>query len=203
MDERIAWNRARASGNGGADTPAVATAVHAAQQGNSEGLRYLYVRYAENVYGLARSIVGNDREAEGLTQQVFADLPGRIQKYETGTVPFLAWLLRVSRNASESVMRSRRGTPTVEWPNAPQAEWGQSDHLGSALAALPAEQRAVLVMRHLDGLTPVEIADRLGKPEAAIHGLHHRARLAVMRDGTAEDFQPYTPEARPSRRRIR
>ena len=45
-----------------------------------------------------------------------------------------------------------------------------------ALAALPAEQRDVIVLRFLVGLTPREVAERLGRSEDAVHGLQHRGR---------------------------
>jgi RNA polymerase sigma-70 factor (ECF subfamily) len=38
------------------------------------------------------------------------------------------------------------------------------------------------MLRHLVGLTPGEIAERMGRSEASIHGLHHRARLALRRE---------------------
>jgi len=37
----------------------------------------------------------------------------------------------------------------------------------------------VLVLRHVAGLSPPEIAKRLGKTESSIHGLHHRGRVAL------------------------
>ena len=45
-----------------------------------------------------------------------------------------------------------------------------------ALRTLPEEQRDVVVLRHLVGLTPGEIATWMGRSEASIHGLHHRGR---------------------------
>jgi RNA polymerase sigma-70 factor, ECF subfamily len=45
-----------------------------------------------------------------------------------------------------------------------------------ALAALPAEQRDVIVLRFLVGLTPGEVAERIGRSEDAVHGLQHRGR---------------------------
>jgi RNA polymerase sigma-70 factor (ECF subfamily) len=51
--------------------------------------------------------------------------------------------------------------------------------LKEALAALPEEQRKVLVLRHVAGLSPAEIPDRLGKTESSIHGLHHRGRATL------------------------
>ena len=61
-----------------------------------------------------------------------------------------------------------------------------------ALEALPEDQRGVVMMRHLVGLTPGEIADRMGRTEASIHGLHHRARQALRRELVRIDCAPTT-----------
>jgi len=52
--------------------------------------------------------------------------------------------------------------------------------LREALSGLPEEQRQVLILRHVAGLSPGEIALRLGKSEGSIHGLHHRGRRALQ-----------------------
>jgi RNA polymerase sigma-70 factor (ECF subfamily) len=62
--------------------------------------------------------------------------------------------------------------------------------LRDALATLPEEQRQVVVMRHLVGLTPGEIADRLGRTEPSIHGLHHRGRGALRTALSEMDCAP-------------
>jgi RNA polymerase sigma-70 factor (ECF subfamily) len=62
----------------------------------------------------------------------------------------------------------------------------------TALAALPEDQREVVVLRHIVGLTPGEIADRMGRTESAIHGLHHRGRRALQRALTQLDSTPAT-----------
>jgi RNA polymerase sigma-70 factor (ECF subfamily) len=51
-----------------------------------------------------------------------------------------------------------------------------------ALAALPAEQRDVIMLRFLVGLTPREVAVRLGRSEDAVHGLQHRGRRRLRRE---------------------
>jgi RNA polymerase sigma-70 factor (ECF subfamily) len=52
--------------------------------------------------------------------------------------------------------------------------------LREALEQLPEEQRDVLVLRHIVGLSPLEIADVLDKTESSVHGLHHRGRLTLQ-----------------------
>ena len=59
-------------------------------------MRMLYLRYADNVYGYVCSIVRDEHEAEDVTQQVFAKLMTAIARYEPRSVPFSAWILRIS-----------------------------------------------------------------------------------------------------------
>ena len=58
----------------------------------------------------------------------------------------------------------------------------QSETVLVARASLPDEQRVVVILRHVVGLTPAEIADRLGRTEGSIHGLHHPGRRALQRE---------------------
>ena len=51
-----------------------------------------------------------------------------------------------------------------------------------ALDALPSEQRDVIMLRFLVGLSPREIAERLGRSEDAVHGLQHRGRRRLRRE---------------------
>src|SRR5579862_8017387 len=74
----------------------ITRAVIAAKAGDMEAIRFLYVRYKDNVYGYVLSIVREPHEAEDATQQVFMKLISAIQKYEPRTVPFTAWILRVA-----------------------------------------------------------------------------------------------------------
>ena len=62
--------------------------------------------------------------------------------------------------------------------------------LREALKTLPEDQRQVIVLRHVVGLTPGEIAGRLGKTEPSIHGLHHRGRGALRAVLTERDCAP-------------
>jgi RNA polymerase sigma-70 factor (ECF subfamily) len=162
----------------------VARAVVRAKQGDQAAVRFLYLRYSGNVYGYARSIVRNDHDAEDIVQQVFTRLLTAIQNYEQRSVPFSAWLLRITHNLA--IDHVRRRAPICE---EPELSFGQEDssidsgHLRDvireALAELPPVQRQIVVMRHVGGLSPREIAVRLGRSEDSVHGLHHRGRRAL------------------------
>jgi RNA polymerase sigma-70 factor, ECF subfamily len=163
----------------------VSQAVSRAKAGDQEALRFLYVRYADNVYGYVRSIVHDHYEAEDVTQHVFAKLMTALPKYEAREVPFAAWILRVARNVALDHMRRRRAIPCDEVRELDDRldDQGEAQEtsltLREALDDLPEDQREVIVLRHLVGLSPGEIADRLGRTEPSIHGLHHRGRGAL------------------------
>jgi RNA polymerase sigma-70 factor (ECF subfamily) len=162
----------------------VGQAVARAKEGDKEAVRFLYLQYADNVYGYVRSIVRDEHEAEDVTQHVFAKLMTVIGKYEPREVAFSAWILRVARNVAIDHMRQRRAIPCEEVREFQQQEdedttTDRALMLRDALATLPDDQRNVLVLRHVVGLSPGEIAGRLGRTEPSVHGLHHRGRSAL------------------------
>jgi RNA polymerase sigma-70 factor, ECF subfamily len=174
----------------------VAQAVTRAKLGDREAVRYLYIRYADNVYGYVASIVRDEHEAEDITQQVFAKLITAIGKYKQREVPFSSWLLRLAHNAAVDHLRRRLATPVQEVRAPDECTDARGSEgvraFGTALAALPEDQRKVVVLRHLVGLSPGEIAQRLGRSENSIHGLHHRGRRALQHELRRLDSGPVT-----------
>ena len=173
-------------------------AVARAKEGDQDALRFLYVSYSHNIYGYVRSIVWDDHEAEDVTQHVFAKLMTTLVKYDDRGAPFFAWLIRLARNVAIDHLRANRLTPTenVLDPGASSGvDLDQAETVRAALATLPEDQRQVVVLRHVVGLTPGEIADRMGRTESAIHGLHHRGRRALQQTLTQLDSTPSTRAA--------
>ena len=178
----------------------VARAVARAKQGDRAAIRFLYLRYADNIYGYARSIVRNDHDAEDIVQQVFTRMMTAIQNYEQRSVPFSAWLLRITHNMA--IDHVRRRSRICEEPeeaislDEPEHESKQLRLLlNEALAQLPPVQREIVVLRHIGGLSPKEIAERLGRSEDSIHGLHHRGRRALRAALTEMGATPSTVAA--------
>ena len=62
----------------------------------------------------------------------------------------------------------------------PETSNALSHDLRHALEQLPEDQREVLILRHIAGLSPLEIADTLQKSESSVHGLHHRGRRSLQ-----------------------
>jgi RNA polymerase sigma-70 factor (ECF subfamily) len=164
----------------------VLAAVARAKDGDSDALRFLYLRYADNVYGYVCSIVRDEHEAEDVTQHIFAKLMTALGRYEPRVVPFSAWILRVAHNAAIDHMRARRPVPCEEVrPTDIEDDVSGRERFADlrlALDALPTEQRDVIMLRFLVGLTPREIAERLGRSEDAVHGLQHRGRRRLRRE---------------------
>ncbi len=172
----------------------VLTAVRRAKMGDQDAIRFLYLRYADNVYGYVCSIVRDEHEAEDVTQGIFAKLLTALERYEPRSVPFSAWILRIAHNASIDHMRSRRAVPCEEVRSVDDEDFDMSRErardLHTALDKLPPEQRDVIVMRFVLGLSPREIAERIGRSEDAVHGLQHRGRTTLRRELTALQSAP-------------
>jgi RNA polymerase sigma-70 factor, ECF subfamily len=175
-------------------------AIRRAREGDRDALTYLYVRYADNVYGYVRSIVRDEHDAEDITQNLFTKLTAALSRYEPRSVPFSAWILRVARNLALDHLRAVRAVPCEEIQAVDSVA---DDHsveraraLQDALDALPRDQRQVLILRHVAGMTPREIARSLSKTESSVHGLHHRGRQALQRELSELGARPVTSPRR-------
>jgi RNA polymerase sigma-70 factor (ECF subfamily) len=146
-------------------------------------MRELYVRLAPSVHAFVSRIVLDRDDAEDVTQQIFAKLLTELWRYQPREAPFRAWVLRVARNVAIDHMRRVHAVPseaasaTAGLVDESSAE--QRASLRQALSTLTPGQRDVLVLRHLVGLTPEEIAVRLGRTVRSVHCLHHRGRAAA------------------------
>jgi RNA polymerase sigma-70 factor (ECF subfamily) len=197
--DRGRFRRRRALDQSPATERLVLAAVTQAKLGDADALRFLYLRYADNVYGYVCSIVRDEHEAEDVTQHIFAKLLTSLGRYEPRVVPFSAWILRVAHNAAIDHMRKRRPVP-CEDVRSPELEDDASGRerfadLRLALDALPSEQRDVIMLRFLIGLSPREIAERLGRSEDAVHGLQHRGRRRLRREMQRIQDEPALPLA--------
>jgi RNA polymerase sigma-70 factor (ECF subfamily) len=169
-------------------------AIELARRGERRGFHELYVRYADNVFSYVRTILHDDHEAEDVTQQVFTKLLTAIERYEERGIPFSAWILRIARNEAIDHLRRNRLVPCEEVRGTEHAadQIGQDRRwsLTEGLRHLPDEQREVVVLRHVVGLSPPEIAERIGKTEGSVHALHHRGRRAMQRSLRTEGSAP-------------
>ncbi len=166
-----------------------------AQAGDREALGQLYARYADSVFCRVNRILRDSHEAEDVTHQVFLKLMSVLPRYERRKVPFSAWLMRVAHNAALDAERKRRPVHCEDVRDArphDDDEYQRGCSLRDALAALPAAQRRVIILRHVVGLSATEIAERLGKTTGSIHALDQRGRRTLQGDLTELGSAPAT-----------
>lgn len=197
--QEIAMNTPSTGVGGTEEGRLVQRAVAQAKQGDAEGIHFLYVRFYDDVLRYVNSLIRDYHEAEDITHNVFAKLMTAITKYEERAVPFTAWIMRVARNAALDHLRARRAVPTEEVRVTETAEADSNLERGldirEALEELPTDQREVLVLRHVMGLSPVEIAGTLEKTESSVHGLHHRGRRALQGALESRDAVPVVTQS--------
>src|SRR6188472_4364205 len=138
----------------------VLAAVEQARAGDDDALRLLYLLFADDLYGCVLAIVRDPHDAEDVTSDVFTRLTRALGSYRPGPAPFAAWLLRVGRNAALDHVRAQRSIPLAEvrTPDTAAEDLARErlDALRTALAALPPDQREVMLLRFVAGLSPVE-----------------------------------------------
>jgi RNA polymerase sigma-70 factor (ECF subfamily) len=177
----------------------IAAAAVRARSGDAGALHDLYVAFAPAIHAMVWSMLGDEHEAEDVTQNLFARLVPALRRYEPTEVPFSAWIMRVARNEALDQLRRRRRLPVPEAENvevrADEDSVERSITLRAALDELPQDQRRVVVLRHVLGLTPGEIAELLGKSETAVHGLNHRGRRSLRAGLTRLGSVPQTRPA--------
>jgi RNA polymerase sigma factor (sigma-70 family) len=163
------------------------TSLHAAR------LREAYETHRKLVYRVALSVVRNPHDAEDVVHDVFVKLLTRLDGCEPTQATFPAWLACVARNeAIDHVRRSarRRCVQIDEGAVPDQAPALEDDIVNAAIARLPRDQREVFVLRHVAGLKPHEIAGRLVRTPASVHGLLNRGTGALRRELSASRSTP-------------
>ena len=161
-------------------------------EGRAEALAALYDRYAGASYGLALRILGDREDAEEAVQDTFVVLWRRAGTYDPGQGRAYSWLLKITRNKAIDELRRRgstrrprqvpQGMPELaRGPESVEEEAGAAELrsiVGGALEELPPDQREVVEMAYLGGLSQREISERTGIPLGTVKT---RTRLALKK----------------------
>lgn len=172
-----------------------AALVERAIRRDAEAFGALYDRYFDRVYRYARLRVGNAADAEDVTATVFLSAWRAIDRFSPKhDASFAGWLFRLAHNAV--VDRYRRAREDISLDGEalrseevallanPEGllEWRLTvDELHHALLALTEEQREVVLLRFVEGLSAREVGDILGKQEGTVRGMQFRAIEALRR----------------------
>jgi RNA polymerase sigma-70 factor, ECF subfamily len=163
----------------------------------AEGVFYAY---APRVYSVARRMLGNDTDAEDVTQEVLLLVVRKLDTFR-GEAGLTTWLHRVTVNAALTHRRKlkRRHEHQVDAPLDILSDEGRTPSKSSlpaapeqklldnemrevieaAIAQLPEIYRDVYVLADVEGLSNAEIGDMLGLSVPAIKSRLHRARLMM------------------------
>lgn len=162
--------------------------VLGAQSGAERAWTRLYESVAGQVVGYLR--LRGAREPEDLLGEVFVQIARNLSTFEGDERGFRAWVFTVAhhRLVDERRYFGRRPVEAVELTERPggnvEAEAMAligDERARKLLAQLTSEQRDVVFLRLLGGLSVVETADVLGKKPGAIKALHHRG-IKTMRN---------------------
>ena len=146
----------------------------------------LYRRHAHDVYRYTLAVLHNEADAEDVTQAAFLNAYRAFQRGDRPLKPH-NWLIKIAHNECRQRFRaSARRPQEVEFRESdvqtrPGADEGvpTADEIRHALAQLSFNQRAVLVMRELEGRSYAEMASILETSVGAVETLLFRARRAI------------------------
>lgn len=173
--------------------------VDYARTGNEAAIRTLVRRHNQRLFRAARSITGNDADAEDVVQVAYVKAFTHLDGFR-GDAQLSTWLTRIAIN--EALARVRRRRPTVgldqvdldgdggariipfpmqNQPIDPETEMSRSEIraiLEQAVDALPAAFRTVFILRDVEGMSTEETAQQLAiRPETVKTRLFRARRL--------------------------
>lgn len=147
----------------------------------------LFQHFAPRIKAFLMRSGGDGSMAEECAQEVMVTVWRKAALFDPSRASVSTWIFTIARNRKiDALRKQKRPEPEdLEW--GPQAEPDQEDqlglqqdseHLGEALASLPAKQRELIEKAYFGDLTHSEIADITGLPLGTIKS---RIRLALQR----------------------
>lgn len=162
--------------------------VHAAQAGDRRATDDLLRSVSPRIAALCRRMTGNDADGDDATQEALLAVMRGLDRFD-GRSAFGTWAYRVATNAclDELRRRGRRPVPTDDLAlesigpvTVGPERAGDKVDVEAALARLPLEFRAAVVLRDLAGFDYAEIGDILGIPPGTVRSRIARGRAALV-----------------------
>lgn len=183
--------------------------IQSVLKGSVNDFEKLVTAYEKNVYNLALRMVGDPEDAADMTQETFIKAYRALGSFR-GDSKFSSWLYRIASNVCLDFLRSRSRHPqvslstvdeddraTFELPDMRQNPEEQlmkklgMEAVRRGLEQLPEQQRQILVLRELGGLSYAELAQTLGLEEGTVKSRIFRARkrlcALLLCDGNISD----------------
>ncbi len=190
-------------------SPEVLEWVRRSQKGDKEAFSRLVERYRKRIYSLTYGMLGNREDALDMAQEAFLKAYRSLPGFRGGS-DFYTWLYRIAYNRVIDHYRKEGRKRNVEYDDtyiSPDAESFRTPpssyfnpgrelekkELGrvitEAIQSLPEPQRAVIVLREIEGLAYGEIAASLGIRKGTVMSRLHYARQRLQ-----EILRPYLKE---------
>jgi RNA polymerase sigma-70 factor (ECF subfamily) len=163
-------------------------------EGDREAFGLLVERHERRVYNLAFRMLGKEEDARDATQDAFVAALRKLGGFR-GEARFTTWMHRVTVNACYDLLRKQARQPMLRLvgeddEHAPEPGLPVEDHgdevagttdVERALAEVPIEFRAVLVLHDLQDVAYDEIARTLDVPVGTVKSRLHRGRIALAK----------------------
>ena len=164
--------------------------VRRAQHRDQGAFAQLYEEHFDKIYRYVTLKIGNETEAEDMTQQVFLNALQSISSFKWKGIPFSAWLFRIAHNQVVDYFRSKKRTTVpldeslASNDNNPQLVVEQKLDIEQLLLAtkqLTEAQREVISLRFAGELSIAQVAKAMGKSQGAVKALQHSAIVALRK----------------------
>ncbi len=153
--------------------------IQHAMKGDGEAFRLLMDRYIRHAYNIAYRFTGDHDSAEDVTQEAFVKVHAALPSFR-GDAEFSTWLHRIVVNVALTRKRLdknrvQRHVPLEEVRGGVECDHHeeivvkeQQAYIEQALHELPTLQRAVVILRHLNGLSTRQVSDILQCSEGTV-----------------------------------
>jgi RNA polymerase sigma-70 factor, ECF subfamily len=157
------------------------TAIERCKTGDTEAFRHVVERYQAEAIGHATAILGNREDALDAVQEAFIDAFQSLDRFDLNR-RFYPWFYIILRNRCYKLAHGRKQRSVSSSDEmeilAPTASMQPevSMLLDQCLLELPDQDRELITLRHLDGLSYQELAERLEVPQGTIMSRLYHAR---------------------------
>lgn len=158
--------------------------IYRARNGNPQAAGELYELYHQQIFRYLGYRTGDWLAAEDLTGEVFIKMIKALPRFQPTAASFASWLFQIAHNAAVDHLRWQTSHPAVRLdddqpaadnPAAALEDRLSSEQLRGALQQLSGDQRDVLLLRFIHGLSLADTASALRRSPDAVKGLQRRA----------------------------
>jgi RNA polymerase sigma-70 factor, ECF subfamily len=147
------------------------TAIKRCRVGETEAFRYLVELYQRQAIAHATGILGNREDAQDAVQEAFVDAFRSLKTFDESRA-FYPWFYVLLRNRCYKMAARRRETENIGETEivAPKSDVPREDTIAleRALRSLDSEDREIVTLKYLDGLSYDELAERLQIPKGTV-----------------------------------